>query len=201
MPVIFHDDAVKPTLEQVPLTVVPPIEQRRVSALEVAHTSREIGLRCAEVEMKMVVEQGKGEDPPTATGCVSVEQSQPCLPVVVIENDVSPIHTAIGHVKKAVLNRETFGDGHSNSIYDRGSDVQNSKLAAERLFLHRAVCPPILNSVHLSPARPEADDSPKPERGRRRRWLHESRRMAARLRRRRGREKIRRNAGPTSQWA
>ena len=77
----------------------------------------------------MVVEQREGEDPPTATGGVPIQQSQPRFPIAVVEDNIPPVDAAIGHVEQAVLDGETFGDLHGNRIPDPGSDVQNSKLA------------------------------------------------------------------------
>ena len=96
-----------------------PVEQRGVPALEIAHAGRQITVRRAEVEMKMVVEQGKGEDPPTATGRVAVEQSQPRFAVVVVERNVPAVHAPIRHVEQAVLDGKVFG-GHEFSVADPG---------------------------------------------------------------------------------
>jgi hypothetical protein len=62
------------------------------------HANRKIGLRRSDEQMKVIVEQHVGEDPPFAAFGDTIQQPHPFAAIIVVHDDVSLFEAAIHDV-------------------------------------------------------------------------------------------------------
>jgi hypothetical protein len=89
---------VEALLIQVSHAVVPLVEALRVDAVEAVHAERDVFERRLDDQVKVVVEQAVGVEPPAKARCGFGQEPQPASPVDVVEDDRHPRDAANGQV-------------------------------------------------------------------------------------------------------
>ena len=80
---------------------MPPIEPGGITRVEVVHSRREIWLRGLDEEVKVIVQQHPGEEPPPVTECDTIQQFQPLFAVPIVTHNDAAFPTARHHVGAA----------------------------------------------------------------------------------------------------